>query len=176
MELAALSQIFCLVFLTSGPPDFYLSKYRKNLACKSSTQIIEESSKVDIEPSLVMALISVESNWKRTVVSKANACGLTQVIPKYTGKITRKYTCEQLKVPKNSIYVGIKTLKFWIDYHEGNISRGLCSYNAGFRCGRPDKPHIKPNKHGMRYARKVLKIKALIDNLVDQKLKEAKQQ
>ena len=165
MEASAIASIFCLMFSNLSPPDFYLSKTRKSLACKSSEQIIKESKHADIEPTLIVALIFVESNWKRTVVSRANACGLTQVIPKYTGKITKKHTCEQLKVPKNSIYVGIKTLKYWIDYHEGNISRGLCSYNAGYRCSykkKKGKIIKRPNKYGMRYARKVLKVKKMI--------------
>ena len=166
MEAMTIVQLFCLVF-ASGPPDFYMTKYRQNLACKSASQIIQESQEVDIDPSLVMALITVESNWKRTAVSKANACGLTQVIPKYTGKLTKKYTCEQLKVPKNSIYVGIKTFKFWINHHRGDISRGLCAYNAGYRCGGK-----RPNKHGMRYARKVLKVQKMINRLYKEKSRQ----
>ena len=154
-------QLFCLVFASVGPPNFYLSESRKRLACKSSHQIIQEAKKVDIDPSLVMALITIESNWKHTAVSRANACGLTQVLPKYTGKITKKHTCEQLNVPEKSIYVGIKTLKFWINYHDGDVARGLCGYNAGFRCQGK-----KPNRHGMRYARKVLNIKSIIDKTI----------
>jgi len=163
MEAMAIVQLFCAVF-ASGPPNFYLTPQRQNLACSSAGQIIYESEKVDIDPTLVMALISVESNWKKTAVSKANACGLTQVIPKYTGKITKKHTCAQLKVPKNSIYVGIKTLKYWINWHRGDISRGLCAYNAGYRCGGK-----RPNKHGMRYARKVLKVQKMINRLYKEK-------
>ena len=164
MGITTTAQIICLVFASVGPPNFYLSENRKKLACKSAQQIISESQEVNIEPTLIMALITVESNWKKTAVSKANACGLTQVIPKYTGKITKKYTCNQLKVPKNSIYVGVKTLKFWINHHKGNIARGLCGYNAGFRCHGK-----KPNRHGMRYARKVLRIKGLLDKMVAEK-------
>lgn len=160
-------QIFCLIFLSASPPDFYLSKYRKNLACKSSSQIVEEAEKERLSPTLVMALISVESNWNRKAKSHANACGLTQVIPKYTGKITRKYTCEQLWVPRNSIHAGIKILKYWIDYHNGDVARGLCGYNAGYRCSGS-----KPNKYGMRYARKVLKIKKMLDEAYEKKSKQ----
>jgi len=159
--VSVLAHLFCLVY-AAGPPDFYLSEYRKNLVCKSSAQVIETSRAVDIEPSLVMALISVESNWKHDAVSSANACGLTQVLPRYTGKITKKYTCKQLHVPKNSIYVGIKTLKFWINHHNGDIARGLCAYNAGYRCHG-----TKPSKYGMRYARKVLKTQKMINRIAN---------
>ena len=165
-SVAVLAELFCLVF-ASGPPDFYLSKSRKNLVCTSSAQVIKEARAVDIDPSLVMALIMVESNWKRTAVSSANACGLTQVLPRYTGKITKKHTCKQLQVPKNSIYVGIKTLKFWINHHKGNVSRGLCAYNAGYRCGGKN-----PSRYGMRYTRKVLKAQKMINRIADQHRKK----
>ena len=161
------AQVLCLVFASASPPDFYLSKSRKTLACNSAKQIVSESKKVGLEPTLVMALITIESNWKKTAVSSANACGLTQVIPKYTGKITKKHTCKQLQIPRNSIHVGVRTLKFWIDHHNNDISRGLCGYNAGFRCHGK-----KPNKHGMRYARKVLKVKSMLDNMVDEQVKK----
>ena len=161
MDLAVMVKIFCLAFSSMSPPDFYMTDYRKNLACNSSKQIVEVAESVNLEPTLIMALIFVESNWKKNAVSKANACGLTQVIPKYTGKITKKHTCAQLKVPKNSIYVGIKTLKYWVSHHHGDISRGLCAYNAGYRCSGN-----RPNKHGMRYARKIIKVKSKIDKLI----------
>ena len=48
-------------------------------------------------------------------------------------------------------------MSWCIKYHDGDISRALCGYNAGFRCGHVSKPGVKPNKHGMRYAKKVLK-------------------
>ena len=151
MEALTVVQLFCFVFSTAGAPDFYLSKSRKKLACKSAYQLVEES------------------NWKKTAISKAKACGLTQVIPKYTGKITKKYNCKQLQIPSNSIYVGIKTLKYWVNWHKGDIARGLCAYNAGYRCGGK-----RPNKHGMRYARKVLEIQAKIDALYTRNMKRLK--
>jgi len=129
--------------------------------------IVKNAQINDIKPELLVSLIFVESSFNYWAVSHAGACGLTQVLPKYTGKITKKYTCEQLKVPRNSIYVGAKTLRFWINHHD-DISRGLCGYNAGFRCSyrRNKKGKIvkRPNKYGMRYARKVQRISKRILN------------
>ena len=164
MEQLLTAKIICLIF-ASGPPDFWLSEYRQALVCKQASTVIEESAKNDVDPSLLLALITVESNWKRTAVSSANACGLTQVIPKYTGNITKRYTCEQLKRPKTSIKAGAKILAWWIKYHSGNITSALCGYNAGFRCGKDRK---RPSKGGMRYARKVLKMQKTIKKLSKQ--------
>ena len=161
MEQLLTAKIICLIF-ASGPPNFWLSEHRQDLICKQAPTVIEESEKNNLDPSLLLALITVESNWKRTAVSSANACGLTQVIPKYTGRITKKYTCNQLKRPKTSIQAGAKILRWWIDYHDGDVTRGLCGYNAGFRCGKKRK---RPIKGGIRYARKVLKMQKTIKSL-----------
>ena len=133
--------------------DYWLSPSRERLVCRVLPTVVKESQKHNLDPDLVLALITVESNWKREAVSPADACGLTQVIPKYTGQITKRYSCDQLKNPYVSIKAGTKILKWWIDYHKGDVTRGLCGYNAGFRCGIKRK---KPSKGGMRYAKKVL--------------------
>ena len=162
MDISVLSAAICIVFANASPPDFYLKSSRKSLGCKIAPHLIEQSNKNGLDPTLMMGLISVESNWNKDVVSKANACGLTQVIPKYTGKITRKYTCKDLKNPRHSINAGTKILKYWIRWHKGDIKRGLCAYNAGYRCGGKN-----PNKHGMRYARKVLRMQKKFQKLIE---------
>jgi soluble lytic murein transglycosylase-like protein len=89
------------------------------------------------------------------VVSYAGACGLTQVLPKYSKKYggkDRNLTCDELKDPITSIQVGGRILNYWLTkYSKGNYKVALCGYNAGFRCKGDN-----PNKQGMRYAKKVL--------------------
>ena len=170
---------FLFILLLSSPQvqkcdvfkkqDYWMSKSKEALACSVMPVIEEQAAKYEFDPDLILALISVESNWNRKVVSTANACGLTQVIPKYTGKITKKYTCEQLKNPRISIKAGSRILRWWVDWHTVNqppkkytdleiLKRALCSYNAGFRCG----PKSRPLRAGMRYAKKVLSQKQKI--------------
>lgn len=158
-----------LIILSS--PEFYLSKSRVNTLNKNAEYVVELSKKHNFDPMLIFALIYVESGWKKTAVSSAGACGLTQVLPKYTGNGrggrnpagVKKLTCEQLKSPRASIRAGIKTLGWWRRYHNGNISRALCSYNAGFRCSykknKQGRIVKRPSKLGMRYSRKVLRYK-----------------
>ena len=119
----------------------------KDRACKHSRQVVEASSKYKLDPYLLTALIQVESNWKSHVISPAGACGLTQVVHKYS-----KYNCKQLKNPKISIWEGARKLNYWIyKYGKGNLKIGLCGYNAGFRC--KGKSAIKS---GLTYAKKVV--------------------
>ena len=163
-----LAAVICSFFSTG----FYLSDYRIKTVCDNSDYLIQESERNGLDPLLLSSLIFVESGWKKTAVSGADACGLTQVIPKYTGKITKKYTCQQLKNPRVSIATGAKILKWWIDYHRSKITqnkknkmspedienysltRGLCGYNAGFRCHG-----LNPNRAGIRYAKKILSLR-----------------
>ena len=102
---------FCAVF---SDPSFYMSDYRQKQVCSYAPIVLEAANANNIDPFLLAGLITVESNWKKNAVSSAGACGLTQVMPKYTGNITKKYTCDQLKNPKTSIFAGAKILSWWI--------------------------------------------------------------
>ena len=116
--------------------------------------VVKEAKENNLDPFLLMGLIAVESSWSPQVVSSANACGLTQVLPRFTGGPTtngRKYTCSELKNPAVSIKVGAQTLSWWINkYGKGDVPIGLCGYFSGFRC----KPKINPA--GRIYYKKVL--------------------
>jgi len=152
-----LAQILCL---SIGPMN--LPPAREKLACEMMPLVVEESQENNLRPTLLLAMIYVESGWKKTAVSSSLACGLTQILPKYTGsKKTRvpKLTCKQLQNPRVSIRMGARTLKYWIrNYARGNEKIGLCGYNKGFRC-KGKSPHPR----GMMYARKVLRIEKRIN-------------
>ena len=125
-------------------------------ACKQMPHLVKMAKKNDLAPALLVSLIHHESRWTPTAISRSHACGLTQVIPKYTGgraSGNKKYTCEDLQNPHTSITAGSKILSFWIrSYGRGNVKIGLCAYNAGYRCKGEN-----PNASGMNYARAVLR-------------------
>ena len=169
ISIIVLQTLFCSSVVPEGVS---LSKHRYKLACKSQSIIEKEAEKYNLSPELLAALIFVESGWNRKAVSKAGACGLTQVIPKWTGPpvTSRKYTCSELKKPKVSIQVGAKILDYWIrKYGNGNIKVGLCGYNSGYRCkitlreGKKKRYRINYRAPGMRYSRKVLRYKNKIN-------------
>ncbi len=134
-----------------------LGMHNADIACQHMQDVVEAGEKYDLDPVLIVSLIRVESRWTPTAVSRSRACGLTQVLAKYTKP---KLKCKQLLNPKTSIKIGAKKLNFWIyKYGKGNIRTGLCGYNAGFRCKGKNK-----NKIGYyRYAPKVLKFKRKIE-------------
>ncbi len=152
-----LSELICAAVLSLGIPN-------ADLACEKMDLVVQESIKNNVEPEVMVALIQTESNWTPSAVSPAYACGLTQVIPKYTGGRASggvKYTCNQLKIADTSIVAGTKIFSYWLhNYGKCKIGKcrirhyriGLCGYNAGYRCKGDS-----PNKQGRYYASKVLK-------------------
>jgi soluble lytic murein transglycosylase-like protein len=115
-----------------------MSKSQAKNVCRYEKTILREAKANNVDPYLLASLIYVESAFLPRVVSSAGACGLTQVIPKWTGgRETRgkKYTCRQLKNPRVSIKVGARILSYVTNkYAKGNVDKGLCFYNAGTRC------------------------------------------
>ena len=135
---------------------FSMNMRNADVICDNA-HIIEEMSKTyDLDPSLIIAVGRIESAWTPTAKSPANACGIMQVLPKYSKKFGNKgrnLTCEELKDPETSIRVGSKILNYWLHkYAKGNETTALCGYNAGFRCKGENK-----NKQGLKYAKAVLK-------------------
>ena len=128
--------IFCAVLGNN----FGLSEPVARKACNWMPEIIAQADNNQIEPSLLLSVIMVESAFRPRVVSSAGACGLTQVVPKWTGGPEtkyKKYTCAQLKDPETAIRVGAQILSYNIRiYGKGNMDKGLCFYNAGTVCLR----------------------------------------
>ena len=135
---------------------FSIDMRNADVICDNA-HIIEEMSKTyDLDPSLIIAVGRIESAWTPTAKSPANACGIMQVLPKYSKKFSNKgrnLTCKELKDPETGIRVGSKILSYWLHkYAKGNETTALCGYNAGFRCKGDNK-----NKQGLKYAKAVLK-------------------
>ena len=131
-----MSFLFSLCLLVNQ--HFDLSTYQKSVVCKFEHEIRKQAKANNLEPELLTALIFVESSFHPEATSSAGACGLTQVVPRWTGfKETKgvKYTCKQLKDPVTSIKVGAQILSYNIRvYAKGNKNKGLCFYNAGTKC------------------------------------------
>ena len=139
------------------PATLQMNKKQAKNVCKYENIIVSAAQKNNIEPELLASVIYVESGFYPSVVSRANACGLTQVIPKWTGGPEtgyKKYTCQQLKNPRTSIEVGARILSYAIRVYGSNIeNKGLCYYNAGNIC------LVKKNLYKkLNYVKKVRRI------------------
>ena len=140
-----------------------LTAFQHRNLCGYEHTIRAEAAKNGLDPALLAALIYVESGYYRNAVSAAGACGLTQVVPKWTGGLETgmvKYTCDQLKDSATSIRVGAQILSYNIKvYAKGNVDKGLCYYNAGTKCITK-----KGFYKRLGYVKKVRRVSLLLSN------------
>jgi len=142
-----LAELICVAIISLNMPN-------ADFACKHMDSVVEYSEKYNIDPVVLTSLIYVESRWNPKAESHAGACGLTQVIPKWSRKFGY-VSCRQLKQdPEMAIRKGAQILSYWVyKYGRGKLITGLCGYNAGYRCRGK-----KKNEKGTRYTRKVYKM------------------
>jgi soluble lytic murein transglycosylase-like protein len=104
----------------------------------------------DIDPTLVKAVIEVESNFDSRAVSSKGAMGLMQLMPA---------TAEEMGAynpfnPEDNIEAGVRYLKYLLDKFDGDLKLALAAYNAG-----PSRVKkygaVPPIKETTSYVRKV---------------------
>src|SRR5262249_21394958 len=87
----------------------------------------ESAEKHHVDPALVRAVISTESNWNTSAVSSKGAQGLMQLIPS---------TAQSLGVgnafdPAQNVDAGVRYLSMLLARYNGDLNKALAAYNAG---------------------------------------------
>lgn len=99
---------------------------------KITDSVFRQSQKYGFNPYLVMAIIFVESNFKRHAVSKAGAYGLMQV--NYAvWKDELKIDFRKLTQVDYNIELGLIILKNYLRETSGNMLQALIFYNNGYK-------------------------------------------
>jgi len=89
-----------------------------------------------LDPYLVASLIRQESEFNAQALSRANAVGLMQLLPK-TGKTVAKqvklkgYSAPKLFTPSINLELGTRYFKDMVDKYNGQFEYALAAYNAG---------------------------------------------
>jgi soluble lytic murein transglycosylase-like protein len=97
-----------------------------------------EAIRAGIDPQLVLALIQVESDFRKYAVSRSGARGYMQVMPFWVGLVGRKG--DNLFSLRYNLRYGCVILKHYLDIEHGNLFRALGRYNGTL--GRPEYPNL----------------------------------
>ena len=89
-----------------------------------------------LDPYLVASLVRQESEFNPAAVSRANAVGLMQLLPR-TGKLVaheeklNRYNPSQLFTPTVNLQLGTRYFRGTVNHFGGTVEYALAAYNAG---------------------------------------------
>jgi soluble lytic murein transglycosylase-like protein len=110
-----------------------LAKRRPEMDKRARRELLEviyyESKRAGLEPSLVLGLIQVESNFRKYAISSASARGYMQVMPFWT-RLIGDGDVRKLFHMQTNLRFGCTILRHYIDRESGNLFLALGRYNG----------------------------------------------
>jgi soluble lytic murein transglycosylase-like protein len=110
-----------------------LAKRRREMDKRTRIELLEtiyyESKRAGLEPSLVLGLIQVESNFRKYAISSASARGYMQVMPFWT-KLIGDGDVRKLFHMQSNLRFGCTILRHYINLENGNLFLALGRYNG----------------------------------------------
>jgi soluble lytic murein transglycosylase-like protein len=91
------------------------------------TLIHEAAETYGVDPALIRSIMQTESDFDPSAVSRAGAMGLMQLMP----DIADAYGVEHPFDPRENILAAAQILRELLDFHHGDLTLVLASYNAG---------------------------------------------
>ena len=120
----------------------------------SYVNIINSScERFGVDPSLVHAIVKVESDFNPFALSRKGAMGLMQLMPQTATTMNVRNSFS----PDENIEGGVKYLRYLLDRYEGNISLALAAYNAGETAVKKWGT-VPPFKETQDYVKKIMHI------------------
>lgn len=117
------------------------------------SSIIDAASKTHgVDGALVHAVITAESGYNASAVSKAGARGLMQLMP----DTAARYGVRDIHDPRENINGGVRYLRDLITMFNGNIELAVAAYNAGENAVIRHGNRIPPYAETVHYVPKVL--------------------
>lgn len=115
-------------------------------------KIQHTSSKHDVDPDLIWAMIKTESNFNSKAISPKGAKGLMQLMP----ATARAYDVSDPFDPYDNIEGGIRYMRYLLMMFNGNVSLSLAAYNAGEHKVLSYKRNVPPFSETKNYINRVL--------------------
>jgi soluble lytic murein transglycosylase-like protein len=85
------------------------------------------AAEAGVDPALVHAVITAESGYNPTAVSRAGARGLMQLMP----ETARRYAVRDVFDPRQNIRGGTRYLRDLLDLFGNDVALAVAAYNAG---------------------------------------------
>jgi soluble lytic murein transglycosylase-like protein len=109
-----------------------------------------ESMRAGLDPHLVLAVIEVESKFRKYAVSRSGARGLMQVMPFWVKELGESGQAHNLFHERTNLRYGCTILRHYLDRERGNVSNALGRYNGSL--GQADYPNRVLKAHRDRWA------------------------
>jgi len=100
--------------------------------------IYYEAKRTGLDPDLVLAVIRVESNFRKYAISSAGARGYMQVMRWWSGIVGEQSS--DLFNLRTNLRLGCAILRSYLDKEQGNVHRALARYNGSL--GRDEYPNL----------------------------------
>lgn len=98
-----------------------------------------EATRAGLDPQMVLALIEVESAFRKYAISKSGARGYMQIMPFWV-KLLGEEESHNLFNLRTNLRYGCVILRHYIDIERGNLFRALGRYNGSLgKAKYPDK-------------------------------------
>ena len=107
-----------------------------------------ESMRAGLDPHLVLAVIDIESKFRKYAVSKSGARGLMQVMPFWVKELGDP--AQNLFQERINLRYGCTILRHYLDRERGNTANALARYNGSL--GQPEYPNRVLGAYRERWA------------------------
>jgi soluble lytic murein transglycosylase-like protein len=116
-----------------------LNKFPDEEAARQFLGLVRyEAMRAGLDPHLVLAVIEVESQFRKYAVSRAGARGYMQVMPFWTKQLSGSE--QGLFGDRINLRYGCTILRYYlVDREHGNLNNALARYNGSL--GQPDYPN-----------------------------------
>jgi soluble lytic murein transglycosylase len=99
-------------------------------------ELKKDSLQNSLDPFLMASLIRQESEFNPSALSRANAFGLMQLLPKVGKGLAKEvkiknFSTDVLFTPNVNLELGTRYFRHMVDHYNGQIEYALAAYNAG---------------------------------------------
>jgi len=110
--------------------------WRYGVPAEYRAHINAYAARNNLEPSLIKAMIKIESKFNPDAVSRRGARGLMQIMPATAREIAENFNIENYNVemlfdPEINIMFGAYYIRMLLNMFDGNLNMALAAYNAG---------------------------------------------